>query len=116
MPSSDEALLDRDFDDLCAVLSKPDRLNPAQSDPVFYLVYRPDQMLAVKRKLPAWLGKLRNMGLEPLRVSLGDIMGSLARTRARGRARRFEPGDQGCADARQRLGGLRGGADRCQWG
>ena len=77
MPSSDEALLDRAFDELCAVLGKPDRLNPAQSDPVFYLVFRPEQMLAVKRKLPAWLGKLLNIGFDPLRVSLGDIMRAL---------------------------------------
>ena len=98
MPSNDESQLDRAFDELCAVLGKPDRLNPAQSDPIFYLVYPPDQMLAVKRKLPAWLGRLRNTGFHSLIVSLGDLVRELVDASGRWEAwlelePEAEPGD-----------------------
>ena len=72
-----EGPLERAFDELCATLGQPDRLNPAQSDPIFYFVYRPHQMLTVKRKLPGWMGRLRNQGFEPIRVSLADMVWKL---------------------------------------
>ena len=77
MPSRDDSSLERAFDELRAVLGRPDRLNPAQSEPVFYFVYRPEHMLAVKRKLSGWMGRLRNDGFDPLRVSLADILREL---------------------------------------
>lgn len=77
MLSLKDAPLERAFDELRAVLGRPDRLNPAQSDPIFYFVYRPEHMLSVKRKLPAWMGRLRNDGFEPIRISLSDIVRQL---------------------------------------
>ncbi len=77
MPSHDDSALERDFDELRAVLRRPDRLNPAHSDPMFYFVYRPEYMLTVKRKLAGWMGKLQIDGFEPVRVSLSDIVREL---------------------------------------
>ncbi len=77
MPSLDDTPLERAFQELRAVLGKPDRLNPAQSDPIYYFVYKPEYMLAVKRRLTGWMGMLRNDGFAPLRVSLDDIVQEL---------------------------------------
>ncbi|CAG0947529.1 hypothetical protein ANRL1_04232 [Anaerolineae bacterium] len=74
MPSYDDAVLERAFGDLLQVLSQPANLNPAQSDPIFYFVYRPEQILAVKRRLASWIGTLKNKGFEPVRISLGDLV------------------------------------------
>jgi hypothetical protein len=77
MPSFDDPPLERDFQELRTVLGKPDRLNPAHSDPIYYFVYRPEHMLTVKHRLPGWMGLLRHDGFEPVRVSLGDIVREL---------------------------------------
>ncbi len=77
MPLHDDTRVERDFGELRSVLSRPSGLNPAQSDPIFYFVYRPEDMLAVKRRLSAWMEQLRNDGFEPRRISLGDIMQEL---------------------------------------
>ncbi len=77
MISPDDTPLERSFQELRAVLGKPDRLNPAQSDPIYYFVYRPEYMLAVKRRLAGWIGMLRNDGFDPIRVSLADIVQQL---------------------------------------
>lgn len=74
MPSNDDAVLERAFDELRQVLSQPANLNPAQSDPIFYFVYRPEHMLAVKRHLARWIGALKNDGFEPVRISLGNLV------------------------------------------
>ena len=66
--------LESTFQELRARLSQPATLNPAQSDPIFYFVYPPEHMLTVKRRLPAWMGTLRNDGLQPERVSLADLV------------------------------------------
>jgi hypothetical protein len=77
MPSLDDTPLERAFQELRGVLGKPDRLNPAQSDPIYYFVYKPEYMLAVKRRLAGWMGMLRNDGFDPIRVSLADIVHEL---------------------------------------
>lgn len=77
MPSLDDSVLDRTFQDLVVLLHQPGALNPAQSDPIFYFVYRPEYMLTVKRRLAGWMGTLRNDGFDPVRVSLGDIVHEL---------------------------------------
>lgn len=77
MPSLDDAPLEHAFDELRAVLKQPTSLNPAHSDPIFYFVYRPEFMLAVKRRLAGWMGTLRNDGFEPVRISLGGLVREL---------------------------------------
>lgn len=74
MRSNDDTVLERAFAELRQVLSQPANLNPAQSDPIFYFVYRPEHMLAVKRYLAHWIGALKNDGFEPIRISLGDLV------------------------------------------
>jgi len=74
MPSNDDSVLERAFGELRQVLSQPANLNPAQSDPIFYFVYRPDHMLAVKRRLASWIGTLNTDGFEPVRISLGELV------------------------------------------
>ena len=74
MPSNDDSVLEHSFGELRQVLSQPANLNPAQSDPIFYFVYRPEHMLAVKRRLASWIGTLKNDGFEPVRISLGDSL------------------------------------------
>ncbi len=77
MPSLDDSVLDRTFQELMGLLHQPAALNPAQSDPIFYFVYRPEHMLTVKRRLAGWIGALRNDGFGPVRVSLGDVVHEL---------------------------------------
>lgn len=101
MPSPDSVpleVLERAFQELRAVLGQPDRLNPAHSDPLYYFVYRPQHVLAVKRRLAGWMGILRNDGFEPVRVSLADIVHELIDESGRWEAwleleHEAEPGD-----------------------
>jgi len=83
MPLSDEEILERDFQDLRALLHQEDRLNPAHSDPIYYFVYWPNRMLLVKRRLAAWMAALRQDGLKPMRVSLADIKDELIQASGR---------------------------------
>lgn len=66
--------LDNAFTELIDKIRDPDALNPAKSDPVFYLAYPPELMLQVKRHLPRWISKIREAGFEVRRVSLADIL------------------------------------------
>ncbi len=78
MPIPDEMQLETDFQDLRQRLGDPDALNPAHSDPIFYFVYSPSQILTVRKLLPVWIARLRNEdGLEVNRLSLADIMWEL---------------------------------------
>lgn len=74
MTSLDDSSLDQAFEELCALLGEADRLNPAHGDPLLYLVFRPEQALTVKRKLPGWMTRLSQRGFNPVRVSLADIV------------------------------------------
>ncbi|MCZ2078749.1 MAG: hypothetical protein HUU41_11830 [Bryobacteraceae bacterium] len=56
--------LDNVFNELIDKIRDPDALNPAKSDPVFYLAYRPELMLQVKRHLPRWISKIREAGFD----------------------------------------------------
>lgn len=66
--------LDRTFEELLSKLGDSDNLNPARSDPIFYFVYPPEDMLRVKESLPRWSAILRNRGLEPVRHSMSDLL------------------------------------------
>lgn len=77
MPSLHESELENDFKELRARLGQPAALNPAQSDPIFYFVYRPELTLVVQQRLPGWMGALRHAGLEPVRLSLHDVARAL---------------------------------------
>jgi hypothetical protein len=66
--------LDNAFNELIDKIREPDALNPAKSDPVFYFAYPPELMLDLKKNLPRWTSKLREIGFEVRRVSLADIL------------------------------------------
>ena len=74
MPSLDDSVLDKDFNELRERLRAPNALSPAQSEPIYYLVYRPEFMLAVKRRMGGWIGALENDGWQTVRMSLADLM------------------------------------------
>jgi hypothetical protein len=46
----------------------------AGSDPVFYLIFRPELMLAVKRRLRQWVAKLELEGWKVHRFSMADVV------------------------------------------
>lgn len=62
------------FDELLATLKQPETLNPAKSDPILYLIYPPEQALAVKRCIPRWRARLREEGFQVERVSLSALL------------------------------------------
>lgn len=74
----DNSRLEDSFEELRQRLGDPDALNPAHADPLFYFVYRPSQILTVRRLLPGWIARLRNEnGLEVEMLSLSEIMWDL---------------------------------------
>jgi hypothetical protein len=78
MPIPNEIRLEADFEKLRQRLGDPDALNPAHSDPIFYFVYPPSQILTVRKLLPGWMARLRNEnGLEVEILSLSEIMWEL---------------------------------------
>jgi len=78
MHISDDALLDANFDQLRQRLLDPDSLSPLRGAPVFYYVYEPKHILAVRRLLPGWIGRLRNeQNLKVLVISLADVLWKL---------------------------------------
>ena len=78
MPIPDETRLEADFEKLRQRLGDPDALNPAHSDPIFYFVYPPSQILTMRKLLPGWIARLRNEnGLEVETLSLSEIMWEL---------------------------------------
>jgi hypothetical protein len=66
--------LDNAFNELIDKIRDQDVLNPAKSAPVFYFRYQPDQMLDLKKRLPRWMSRVREVGFEVRRVSLADII------------------------------------------
>lgn len=74
----DDTQLEADFEELCQRLGDTDALNPAHSDPIFYFVYPPSQILAVRRLLPSWTARLKHKnGLEVETLSLSQIIWQL---------------------------------------
>ncbi len=78
MPIPDDIQLNADFEKLRQRLGDPDALNPAHSDPIFYFVYSPSQVLTMRKLLPGWIACLRNEnGLAVETLSLSEVMWQL---------------------------------------
>jgi hypothetical protein len=78
MPILDEERLEADFEKLRQRLRDPDALNPAHSDPIFYFVYPPSQILTVRKLLPGWIARLKNEdGLNVETLSLSEVVWEL---------------------------------------
>lgn len=77
MPTPVETTLNRDFEQLRQRILSPTGLNPAQSDPVFYLVFSPRDTLTVYRLLPGWIARLESDGWKIKTLSLGKLIWEL---------------------------------------
>ena len=66
--------LDNAFNELIDKIREPDALNAAKSAPVFYFRYPADQGLSLKKHIPRLISKLRENGLDVLRVSFADLI------------------------------------------
>lgn len=69
--------LDNAFNELMDKIRDPDALNPAKSDPIFYFAYRPERMLDLKKRLPRWTSRIREIGFEVRRISMADVIWNL---------------------------------------
>ncbi|HEY5499734.1 MAG TPA: BREX protein BrxB domain-containing protein [Bacteroidales bacterium] len=56
------SLLKDDFNELIERIKSGREFGHASFEPIFYLVFPPDQILDVKRQMPAWRAKLKNEG------------------------------------------------------
>lgn len=77
MPIPVETRLNNDFDQLRKRLLSPVGLNPAQSDPIFYLVFSPKDTLTVYRLLPGWAARLEADGWKVKTLQLGKVIWEL---------------------------------------
>ena len=56
------SLLKDDFNKLIERIKTGREFGHASFEPIFYLVFSPDQIIEVKRQVPAWTAKLKNEG------------------------------------------------------
>jgi hypothetical protein len=54
--------LKADFNELLERIKVGREFGHASFEPIFYLVFSPDQILEVKRQMPAWMARLKNDG------------------------------------------------------
>lgn len=66
--------LDTDFNELMERVRHGREFGHASFEPIFYLVFRPEQILAVKRHLPAWQSRLRNEGWDVHTFSIAEAV------------------------------------------
>lgn len=68
------------FETLRQRLGQSRNFDPTGFDPVYYLIFHPQEILEVKRLLPAWKARLQNDGWQPHQLSLAheiaDILAS----------------------------------------
>jgi len=66
-----------DFDELRERIKHGRELGHASFEPIYYLVFSPDQILEVKRQTPAWISKLHQEGWEVHTFSVAENVWSL---------------------------------------
>lgn len=71
------SLLKADFDELRERIRQGRELGPASFEPIYYLVFPPDQILEVKRQTPAWVAKLHQEGWDVRVFSIAEHIWSL---------------------------------------
>lgn len=54
--------LDDDFKELLRRIRSGREIAHASFEPIFYLIFRPERILDVKRRMPAWTARLKNDG------------------------------------------------------
>jgi hypothetical protein len=66
------SLLKADFDELRERIRHGRDLGNASFEPIYYLVFPPEQILEVKRQTPAWISKLQQDGWDVHTFSMAD--------------------------------------------
>jgi hypothetical protein len=66
------SLLKADFDELRERIRHGRELSHASFEPIYYLVFAPQQILEVKRQTPAWVAKLRQEGWDVFTFSITE--------------------------------------------
>jgi hypothetical protein len=66
--------LKQDFNELMEKVRAGREFIHASFEPIFYLIFRPEQILEVKRQLPAWEAKLKNDGWTVHRFSIAKAI------------------------------------------
>lgn len=64
--------LKADFDELIRRIEAGREFAHASFEPIYYLVFHPNQALEVKRLMPAWTSKLKNNGWQVETFSIAD--------------------------------------------
>ncbi len=68
-----------DFDELRERIRQGRELGHASFEPIYYLIFSPDQILEVKRQTPAWVAKLHHEGWDVHCFSIAEELWSLLR-------------------------------------
>jgi hypothetical protein len=68
------SLLKDDFNELMERIKTGREFGHASFEPIFYLVFTPNQILNVKRQMPAWIAKLRNDGWDVHVFSMAEAV------------------------------------------
>lgn len=66
-----------DFDELRERIRHGRELGHASFEPIYYLIFPPDQILEVKRQTPAWLAKLHQEGWDVHTLSIAEKLWDL---------------------------------------
>lgn len=66
-----------DFDELMHRVEAGRDFSHASFEPIFYLIFHPEQILEVKRQMPAWTAKLRNNGWTVETFSMAREIGDI---------------------------------------
>jgi hypothetical protein len=69
--------LTENFNELMARVRQGRELSQTGFEPVYYLIFDPRDILAVKRALPAWSARLRNDGWDVQRFSIAEEIAAI---------------------------------------
>lgn len=69
-----------DFDELRERIRHGRELGHASFEPIYYLIFPPEQILEVKRQTPAWLAKLHQEGWDVSTFSISEHLWDLLQT------------------------------------
>lgn len=69
--------LKADFDELRARIKHGRELGHASFEPIYYLVFSPEQILEVKRQTPAWISKLHQEGWNVKVFSIAEAIDAI---------------------------------------
>ena len=68
------------FAEICLRLGQWRRLESTGSDPIYYLVFPVEEILAVKRQTRAWIATLANQGWTAIPLSMAEAINGILRT------------------------------------